>query len=93
MFIYSCVRGNWDTCVEQGTGPELPNGICNDVFFSINHHPNNCINFFLCVNNAPIVFECDAGHIFYASNLECIEGNQENCQPYVITPFESKAIE
>lgn len=91
----ACRRGDADTCAFFV--PEIPSDACDSEFLRVNPHPDpdDCVNFFICLNFNLIRFRCDPGYIFdrhYA--LRCIPGEQATCRetpgvPFVeATPFE-----
>lgn len=85
----ACRQGDADTC--EFIIPQIPDDACENEFLRVQAHPDpdNCVNFFICMNHNLIRFRCDPGYIFdRAYAMRCIPGDQATCREAPAVPFE-----
>ncbi|XP_070496066.1 uncharacterized protein [Chironomus tepperi] len=61
----------------------LPAGFCDGIntvqFFP---HPDNCIQFVICIWEMPTVVDCEATQVYNPATSRCEEGDQDTCEVF-----------
>lgn len=84
----ACRPGDAVSCTF--TIPEIPADACNNEFLRVNAHPDpdNCVDFFICMNYQIVQFRCGAGYIFDRHAMRCISGDQRTCREDDLVPYQ-----
>ncbi|CRK92521.1 CLUMA_CG006070, isoform A [Clunio marinus] len=85
----ACRPGDAETC--EFIIPQIPDDACDNNFNTIHRHPDpdNCVDFFVCLNFNMIQFRCPMFYIFDATINRCIAGDPVTCRETELTPYEA----